>query len=174
MLSPSQPAPHRFPLLRGDDIFLLQALVKAVPVLAMEEGNPPDLFTKIGQNAVVLLGKYPDALLCMAATEGKLRQHVFLFGDGFRNAAVIDYVQGWLALKHRIESPEIVVQPFTRVNNVDLRVGPYPGGVLIRSVVSDCGTQNDYVATGAAVDPLRSPNMNTVFPQPVMPHIIAE
>ena len=157
MLGPSQLPPHHFSLLWGDDIVLSQALIDGVPILAMKDDDPPRLLMKVSQDTVVLLSQNPNALLCMVATEGKLRKHVFLFGDGFRSAAVIDYVQGQLALKHCIESPEVVMQPFTRVHDVDLQLSPYPGGILIRTVVSDCGTQNDYVAKGATVGTFEEP-----------------
>ena len=166
MFSSSQLLPHRIKLFGRDDVIFAQAIVEAVSVFAVKEGNPAGLFAKILQDCVVFLGQNPDGLIRMAAAESQLGQHVFLLREGFGSRAIVDDVQRPLPLKNPVEGAEIVVESFARVRNVDLRVAPPPGALLVSPIVSHRGAQEDDVSEGAPEWPLEEIQCKERLPTP--------
>ena len=58
-----------------------------------------------------------------------------LLRQSLRGRAVVDYKKCWLALKHQVEGPQVIVKALTGVQNVDLRVRPEPGALLVGLVL---------------------------------------
>ena len=81
----------------------------------------------------------------MVTAEGQLRQHVLFLCKFLSPAAVINYIQGWFTGEAAIKDPQPVMQPLTRVNDVDLGVCPYPATALVCLVPPHRGAQDDDV-----------------------------
>ena len=136
------------------DVVLPEALLKRVSVLTVEQSHPLGLFTQVFEDRIVSLRQHPDGLLGVAAGEGQLREGVFLFRHRLRGAAVVDDEKGRLALETVVPKAEPIVQAFARVDNIYLRVPPYPWAALVGGVVSYGGAQYDDVAEDPAIGPL--------------------
>ena len=86
----------------------------------MKHGYAVGLLLEVLKDHIILLGEHPDRGAGVAATKSQLRQHVFLTGQSLACTAVVNDVQGWLALEDLIQSPKAVVQTFARVDDIDL------------------------------------------------------
>ena len=141
----------------------------------MEECDPARLLAQVLQDWVAFLGEDPDAYVGLAARERQLWQHLFLLRQSLRGHAVVDYKKCWLALKHQVEGPQVIVKALTGVQNVDLRVRPEPGALLVGLVVLYGGAQDHDVSkeppVGAFFEHRQDENG---FPHPVCPQTIAE
>ena len=60
-------------------------------------------------------------------------------------------VQCWLALKYQVESPQVVMKALAGIYNVDLRVRPDPGALVISLVVPHRGAQDHDVSNDLPV-----------------------
>ena len=118
----------------------------------MEDGTQrARLLAQVFQNRVVFLCEDTDRLFRMAATENLLREHVLLLCQRFCGRAVVNNVQGWLALEYQVEGPRVIMKALAGIYNVDLRVRPDPGLLVISVVVPHRGTQGCDVSKDLAV-----------------------
>ena len=135
----SELPPHQRSLFWGDDIILTQAFRKGVAVLTVKEGNPACLLAEIFEDRVIFLGQNPDRLLRVSSREGEFGQHVLLFRQRFASAAVVNNIQRWVALISIVKCSQIVMEPLAGIRNINLRVFPDPGPLLVSLVVPDRG-----------------------------------
>ena len=134
-------------------VVLPEALLERVSVLTVEQGHPLGLLPQVFEDRIVSLRQHPDGLLGVAAGEGQLREGVFLFRHRLRGAAVVDDEKGRLAFETVVPKAEPIVQAFARVDNIYLRVPPYPRAALVSGVVPDGGAQYDDVVEDPAIGP---------------------
>ena len=112
----------------------------------MEECDLTRLLAQVRQDWFVFLGEDPDAYVGVAARERQLWQHVSLLHQSLRGRAVVDDEKCWLTLKHQVEGLQVIVKALTGVQNVDLRVRPEPGTLLVGPVVLYGGAQDHDVS----------------------------
>ena len=129
----------------GTTSFSRRQSSKESVVFAVECSNPLGLLTKVFEDRVVLLCQDPDILRGVEPRERKLRQHVFLFGQGFTSRAVVDDVQSWLSGKEQVKGSQVFGKSIARVDNVDLRVCPDPSPFVISLIPTRCRAQYDDV-----------------------------
>ena len=77
----------------------------------------------------------------VAPRECELRQHIFIFGQGFTGRAVVDNVQRWLAGKEKEKGSQVFLKSFAGVDDVDFRVCSYPAPLVISFVPTHCRAQ---------------------------------
>ena len=136
----------------------------------MKESNPFRLLSEVLPDCVKFLSEHPDRGAGVAATKSQLGQHVLLLGESLGRSAIVDKVQGGLALKQLVEGPETVMEPLTRVDNIDLRVPPDPWTVLIRLVMQDRWTQDHDVAEDSAVGAFKEVEAKHCFAASRLPY----
>ena len=135
----------------------------------MKESNPFRLLSEVLPDGIKFLSEHPDRGAGVAATKSQLGQHVLLLGESLGRAAVIYDVQSRLPLENLEEGAEAVMQSFTRVDDINLGVGPDPWKVLIRLVVLYCGAEDDNVAEDPAVGALEKVQDKHCFPAARLP-----
>ena len=136
----------------------------------MKESNPFRLLSEVLPDCVKFLSEHPDRGAGVAATKSQLGQRVLLLGESLGRSAIVDKVQGGLALKQLVEGPETVMEPLTRVDNIDLRVPPDPWTVLIRLVMQDRWTQDHDVAEDSAVGAFKEVEAKHCFAASRLPY----
>ena len=103
----------------------------------MKESNPFCLLSEVLPDCVKFLSEHPDRGPGVAATKSQLGQHVLLLGESLGRSAIVDKEQTRLTLEDLIQSTKAVMQSFTRVDDIDLGVGPDPCTVLIGLIMQD-------------------------------------
>ena len=117
----------------------------------MGDSKPFRLLAEILPDCIKFLSEHPDRGAGVAATKSQLGQHNILFGESLGGGAIVDKKQTRLALEDLIQSTKAVMQSFTRVDNIDLRVPPDPWTVVICLVMQDRWTQDHDVAEDTAI-----------------------
>ena len=125
--------------MRGDHVVFAESILETVSVLAVKHGYPVGLLPEVLEDCIVFVGEHLDRGACVAATKSQFGQHVLLFGQSLACTAVVSDVWGGLTLEDLMPSTEAVMQPFTRVDDIDLGVRPDPRGILVVLVVLDGG-----------------------------------
>ena len=100
----------------------------------MKDSNPLGLLAEVFKDGVVLLRQDPHRLRGMTPQRCELRQHVFLFGQGFTSRAIVDDVHRRPAGKEQVKGSQIILKSTAGVEKVDLCVCPYPAPLLISLV----------------------------------------
>ena len=118
----------------------------------MKQSHPPCLLSNVLQNRIVLRGQNPDTLLFMSTAKGQLRSDSISF---FVRALLAAQSSMMYKVGSAANSPLVIVEPFSRVDDVDLGVCPYPWLGLVCFDVPHGWTEDDYVPEGATVDALK-------------------
>ena len=136
----------------------------------MKESNPFRLLSEVLPDCIKFLSEHPDRGAGVAATKSQLGQHVLLLGESLGRSAIVDKKQTRLALEDLIQSTKAVMQSFTRVDNIDLRVLPDPWTVLICLVVQDRWAQDHDVAEDTAIGAFEEVEAKYRFAAPRLPY----